>query len=188
MEASIPTHQKNVGTFIHLSTFSKYFFPFGNFIAPLILWSAQKRDSAFIDEHGRGAINFQLSLFLYLISLVVISIPFFVFFAISAGNGSESLIKYGYINDPTDFADLSGFLITGIIVGVIALGIFVLEIISVISAAVTASKGELYRYPFTINFIKKSEALVTSTKKADPSAASDSDVTSTSADTDNSSI
>jgi len=35
------SHQKNLSTFIHLSTFSKWIFPFGNFIAPLILWSAQ---------------------------------------------------------------------------------------------------------------------------------------------------
>lgn len=157
METSIPLHHKNVGTIIHLSTFAKYFFPLGNFIAPLIIWSTQKRESLFIDEHGRGAINFQLSILLYLIALLVISIPFFAYFIISAGGGSESFIKYGYIKNPTDFADLSGFLITAIIVGIIGVGIFVLEIISVISAAVAASQGQIYRYPFTIHFIKKSE-------------------------------
>ena len=169
METSIPIHHKNVGTIIHLSTFAKYFFPLGNFIAPLIIWSAQKRDSLFIDEHGRGAINFQLSILLYLIAIIVISIPFFAFFILSAGGGSESFIKYGYISDPTDFADLSGFLITAIIVGIIGVGIFVLEIISVISAAVAASRGELYNYPFTIHFIKKSEAVPLPTKETDSS-------------------
>lgn len=153
METSITTHQKNIGTLIHLSTFSKYLFPFGNFIAPLILWSAQKRNAAFIDKHGRDAINFQLSILLYLIALVVISIPFFIYFAISAGSGSESLLTNGYINDPSDFADLGGFLVTAIVVAILALGIFLLEIITVISAAVKASQGEIYQFPLTINFI-----------------------------------
>ncbi len=77
METTVPTSQKNIGAFIHLSTFSKYLFPFGNFIAPLIIWSAQRRDSTFIDAHGRNAINFQLSMLLYLIAIAVVSLPFF---------------------------------------------------------------------------------------------------------------
>ena len=153
MGTSLNTNDKNIGTLIHLSTFSKYLFPFGNFIAPLIIWSAQKRNSTFIDKHGRDAINFQLSTLLYLIALVVISIPFFIYFAISAGGGSESLLTNGYINDPSDFADLAGFLITAVIVAIIAIGIFLLEIITVISAAVEASQGGIYKFPLTINFI-----------------------------------
>jgi len=160
MKTSITTHQKNIGTLIHLSTFSKYFFPFGNFIVPLILWSAQKRNAAFIDKHGRDAINFQLSILLYLITLAVISIPFFIYFAISAGNGSESLLTNGYINDPNDFADLGGFLITAIVVVILALGIFLVEVITVISAAVKASQGEIYQFPLSINFISASAIIV----------------------------
>ena len=160
METSITTNQKNIGTLIHLSTFSKYLFPFGNFIAPLILWSAQKRNSAFIDKHGRDAINFQLSTLLYLIALVVISIPFFVYFAISAGSGSESLLTNGYINDPSDFADFGGFLITAIVLAILALGLFLVELISVISAAVKASQGGVYKFPLTINFISASAVTV----------------------------
>ncbi len=174
METSISTHHKNIGTFIHLSTFAKYFFPFGNFIAPLILWSAQKRDSAFVDRHGRDAINFQLSILLYLIAIVILSIPFFIYFAISAGGGSESLIKYGYISDPSDFADLGGFLITAIILGIFIVAIFLIEIISVISAAIKASQGETYSYPLTINFIKQST--IDTTQNSSTAAASSEDV------------
>jgi len=31
MESSIEKHQRNLGTFIHVSTFSKYFIPFWEF-------------------------------------------------------------------------------------------------------------------------------------------------------------
>ncbi len=169
METSIPTHHKNVGTLIHLSTFCKYLFPFGNFIAPLILWSAQKRNSLFIDKHGRDAINFQLSILLYFIALAVISIPFFIYFIVSAGEGSASLLNNGYINDPSDFADLGGFLITAIVVGVLAIGLFLIEIITVISAAVQASQGGIYKFPLLINFIQASAVAETPDTQEDSS-------------------
>ena len=57
-------HQKNIATFIHLSTFSRFIFPFGNFIGPIILWVANKDKSDFIDHHGKQAINFQISILL----------------------------------------------------------------------------------------------------------------------------
>jgi len=156
METSIPTHQKNVSTFIHLATFFKYVFPLGNFIAPLVLWSAQKRNSNFIDEHGRGAINFQLSILLYIISVAVISIPFFVYQTLLLEAPNSRLLYNGHIDHITDVQQLGGIFITLSIVIIIITALFLIEIISVISAAVKASKGELYTYPLTIQFIKKS--------------------------------
>lgn len=169
METSIPAHHKNVGIFIHLSTFCKYLFPFGNFIAPLIIWSAQKRDAPFIDKHGRAAINFQLSILLYLVALVILSIPILIYFAVVAGGGSENFNSFGHINDPTDFADFSAFLITLIILGIFIIGFFLIELISVISAAVKASQGELYTFPITINFIKAAEVTETESTQRDSS-------------------
>jgi uncharacterized protein len=60
----LDTHQKNIATFIHLSTFSRFIIPLGNFIGPVILWIANKEKSEFIDNHGKQAINFQLSVLL----------------------------------------------------------------------------------------------------------------------------
>ncbi len=154
MESTVTNHQKNLGTFIHLSTFAKWFFPFGNFIAPLILWSAQKNNSAFVDKNGREAINFQLSTLLYTIALVVVSIPFFVWQALKLEGSDAELYFNGHIHSNGDVASLSTILIIAIIVGTIALGIALFEIINVVSAAIKASKGEEFSYPFTINFIK----------------------------------
>ncbi len=156
MKTSIPTHQKNVGTFIHLATFFKYVLPLGNFIAPLVLWSAQKRNSNFIDEHGRGAINFQLSILLYIIAVVVLSIPFFVYQTLLLETPNTRLFYNGHIDHIKDIEQLGGVFITICIVAIIIIALFLIEIISVISAAVKASKGELYTYPLTIPFIKKS--------------------------------
>lgn len=44
---------------------------FGGFIVPLILWLATRHSVEGMDEHGRSAVNLQLSLLLY----IIISIP-----------------------------------------------------------------------------------------------------------------
>ncbi len=72
-------HHKNIATFIHLSTFSRFIIPLGNYLGPVILWMLNKEKSEFINEHGKQAINFQLSILLYSIVIGVISIPFFMF-------------------------------------------------------------------------------------------------------------
>ena len=154
MDSTVTNHQKNLGTFIHLSTFAKWFFPFGNFIAPLILWSAQKNTSKFVDKNGREAINFQLSTLLYTIVLIIISIPFFVWQALKLEGSDAALTFNGHIHSNGDVASLGAVLIIAIIVGTLALGIALFEIINVVSAAIKASKGEEFTYPLSINFIK----------------------------------
>jgi len=39
------------------------------FLGPLVLWLVKKDQSAFIDHHGREALNFQITLFLVMIAL-----------------------------------------------------------------------------------------------------------------------
>ena len=69
MEILTTKPDRTVASLIHISTFSKYLLPFGNFILPLILWSAKKNDP-FVNEHGKQALNFQISIFLYFVLLV----------------------------------------------------------------------------------------------------------------------
>ncbi len=153
METSITTNQKNTAAFIHLSVFSQFIFPLGNFIAPLIIWAALKRDSLFVDNHGRRALNFQMSTFLYAIGIVLIAIPFLVW------QGLKLAGENGYIDEEVfehfPFpGEASGLLITALIFAVLLLALFVITLFSVISAAVSASNGEEYKYPLTINFLK----------------------------------
>lgn len=156
MDRTVTTHQKNLSTFIHLSTFSKWFIPFGNLIAPLVLWSAQKNKSRFVDTHGRDAINFQLSILIYTIALVIISIPFFVWQAIKLEGTNAHITFNDHFHSHGDISSMSTLLIIAIVVGTLAIGLAILEIVSVVSAAIKASNGENYKYPFTINFIKAS--------------------------------
>ncbi|RZS93317.1 DUF4870 domain-containing protein [Aquimarina brevivitae] len=147
------SNHKNIATFIHLGIFSKYFFPFGGFIAPILLWTLNKDKSEFIDKNGKEAINFQLSILLYIIVLGTLSIPFFIFNVL----GDASLMNLTHndnihinMSNPGSFNVLIG----ASFIGIIALIGFFLEIVFIINAAIKANKGEEYRYPLTIRFLK----------------------------------
>ncbi|MGB5499707.1 MAG: DUF4870 domain-containing protein, partial [Maribacter sp.] len=74
MTDTLSKHERNLSAIIHASTFSKFFIPFGNFIIPLVLWSANKKEYEFVDYNGKQALNFQISILLYSIILGIVSI------------------------------------------------------------------------------------------------------------------
>lgn len=87
----------------HLSSLTGLFTVVGSIVGPLIVWQIQKDKSAFVDYHGKEAVNFNITiaiaaavsflLFLLLIGLVLIWIVgavwliFTVIAAIKANNG-----------------------------------------------------------------------------------------------------
>ena len=73
------TDDRTMGMLCHLSTLAGWVFPFGNIIAPLIIWAIKKDSSGFVDDQGKEAMNFQISVTIYaiiagLLFLVVIGI------------------------------------------------------------------------------------------------------------------
>ena len=147
----LDNHQKNIATFIHLSTFIRFIIPLGNFIGPIILWVSNKDKSEFVDSHGKQAINFQISIFLYAIILGTISIPFFIFNIFS---GFDFIDFHGLHDFHLNIGKPSPLLYIGGALGGLAILGFVLELVFIIKASLKARDGELYQYPFTINFIK----------------------------------
>ena len=53
---------RTIAALSHLAAFAGLAIPFGNVLGPLIVWLARRDDSPFIDDHGKQALNFQLSL------------------------------------------------------------------------------------------------------------------------------
>jgi uncharacterized Tic20 family protein len=64
---------KNWCMFCHASAFIQ-FFGFPSFIGPLVIWLIKKNEISQVDQHGKEALNFQLSILLY--SLICIPLCF----------------------------------------------------------------------------------------------------------------
>ncbi|MHC4213025.1 MAG: DUF4870 domain-containing protein [Planctomycetota bacterium] len=76
--------------FCHLAGLATYLgIPFGGLIAPLIIWQIKKDDHPFIDANGKEAVNFQISIYIYIvisIILIPVVIGFFLLFAVGIFN------------------------------------------------------------------------------------------------------
>ncbi len=151
MKITVYKSDTNLATLIHLSVFTKCVIPFGNFIFPLILW-ATKRNEAFIDHHGRNALNFQISVFLYFILVVCLGIAGFILLAADF-HYEESFIPAKNLFAISDFSEALPFVILAAILAIVLLALFVLEIFGVVNASIKASNGALYSYPLSIPFI-----------------------------------
>ncbi len=76
--------ERNWAMLCHLSSFAGYFFPFGGILGPLICWLSRKDESQWIDFNGKQALNFQLSILLYMVLaiplvFIIVGIPILVF-------------------------------------------------------------------------------------------------------------
>lgn len=57
----------------HLSALAGLIVPMGNIIAPLVVWLLKRDQSPEIDAHGKESVNFQISMFIYIAALSVIT-------------------------------------------------------------------------------------------------------------------
>lgn len=74
---------RNWAMFCHLSAFAGGFIPLGSLLGPLVCWLARRDISPWVDKNGKAALNFQLSMLLYLVLCVpllfiVVGIPLFI--------------------------------------------------------------------------------------------------------------
>ncbi|SFU55275.1 hypothetical protein SAMN05216480_10715 [Pustulibacterium marinum] len=154
MESSINQHHKNVATFIHISVFSKYFIPLGNFIAPIVLWAINKDRSDFIDHHGKQALNLQISIIVYhLLLLLILGIPF----ALLNMDASWDMFHITFQNDNffwDSFDHIHGNIFWLLTAGSLLISLWIYGIICAVLAAMKANEGIYYKIPFTLNIIK----------------------------------
>ena len=78
------THDERMWAMLcHLSALAGYVFPFGNIIAPLVVWLIKKDEFPLVNDQGKEAINFQISMTIYIIAsiiliIVIIGIPLLI--------------------------------------------------------------------------------------------------------------
>ena len=86
------------------------------FIGPLIIWLNEREKHRFVDEHGRAAMNYQISMMIYFTA-----------------------------------AYLSLFIFIGWILAPL---LTIVHIVLIILGAVKAQRGESWRYPISLTFLK----------------------------------
>ena len=73
----------NWGMFCHLSALlgfiwfpisSFLFIPFGHLLGPLVIWLIKRQEHAFIDEQGKEALNFQITMTIGMIAASFLSV------------------------------------------------------------------------------------------------------------------
>lgn len=101
--------------------------PLLGLIGTIIMWRIKAEQSPFLDDHGREATNFQLSLILY----TVLGIAFMI---VTFGIGALLAVP-----------------------GMIAM--IALSIVGQVRGAMAAHRGEYYRYPCCVRFIKAPDDL-----------------------------
>jgi uncharacterized protein len=127
MNETVQTNDRAWNVVCHLSALIALVgIPFGHILGPLIIWLVRKGDSPSTDAHGKEALNFQISVTIYGLVAVAVTVGLM-------------LVLIGFLLLP--------LLIVGLIV------VPLVDMVFVILAAVKASNGELYRYPFTLRLI-----------------------------------
>mgnify|MGYP002332331320 FL=1 len=141
-------NNENTNAFlIHISAFAGFVFPFGSIITPLIVWQTLKDRSQFLDEQGKEAVNFNITYSLYMFILSLAIVPFFIRNLFNGWNNHS----YGFDwNFDLGFGSLFGIIGFASFAGIIGL----IKIALIILASIKANKGENYRYPLTIKFVK----------------------------------
>ncbi|MCB9838343.1 MAG: DUF4870 domain-containing protein [Phycisphaeraceae bacterium] len=98
-------------------------------IGSIVMWRIKSKESPFYDDHGREAVNFQLSLFVYFIVGWLILALF-------------TLVTLGF-----------GVVLAAPIGGLGIIGLIVLRFVGCIRGAIAANRGEYYRYPMCLRFL-----------------------------------
>lgn len=146
--------ERNIAALTHLSTFSQYIIPFGNYIFPIIFWTSKKEQSEFIDHNGKQALNFQLSILIYSLVMAMIAIPILLYTVLQNVSLNDIVNCHHIFFENFYYGNSIGILTIAILSLLIIVIIKIAEFFLVIQAAVKASNGEKYNYPFTIPFLK----------------------------------
>ncbi len=116
---------KTYAVLMHLSVLAHLVLPYISLAIPIIMWLTRKDRSVFIDDHGREAINFQISVTIYSFVLPIIGV---IIMFLTLGLGVILLIPLVFLP-------------------------YVLAIVGMVMAIVRTNKGEYFRYPMTIRFL-----------------------------------
>jgi uncharacterized Tic20 family protein len=118
----------------HLAALTGHLIPFGSLVGPLVIWLVKRDESPFVNEHGKEAVNFQLSTIVYGILYLTVALGVAIDAGVHAGNFEAFPVRLYWV----------------IAVGVLS---WLFWTVCVIVGAVMAAGGKPFRYPLSIRFI-----------------------------------
>lgn len=77
IEETEPTPNRNVrqwAMICHISAFLGFIIPFGNLLGPLIVWQMKRDLDPFIDDQGKEALNFQITVTIGVFASILLAI------------------------------------------------------------------------------------------------------------------
>nr|WP_279633050.1 DUF4870 domain-containing protein [Lysobacter alkalisoli] len=69
----MPADQRQWALFTHLSALIGFIIPFGNILGPLVMWLVKRETMPFADEQGKEALNFNITVGIIGLALVVLT-------------------------------------------------------------------------------------------------------------------
>lgn len=64
--------QKTWGMIAHLSALIGFVIPFGNILGPLVVWLVKKDTMPFVDDQGKEALNFNITIAIVILALMIV--------------------------------------------------------------------------------------------------------------------
>ena len=111
--AGVPSaEEKQWALFAHLSALVGYIIPFGSIIGPLVIWQIKKNEMPFVDDQGKEALNFQITVaiiaivclllvliligILLLWALAIVNLVLIIIAALAANNGQAYRYPFAF--------------------------------------------------------------------------------------------
>ncbi|GAB2794332.1 DUF4870 domain-containing protein [Rhabdobacter roseus] len=122
--------------------------PFLGLIATLVLYYSQREKGAFVSSNGKESVNFQITLALLGVLMVILVMIFFggsiLSMFMGGASGSEAAAGAGVM----------GLIGTSLIVGLVAMVVGITAVVLMIIGTIRANGGQVYRYPISIRLVK----------------------------------
>ena len=83
--SGISADERQWAMFAHLSALIGFIIPFGNLLGPLVIWLMKKETMPFVDQQGKEALNFQITVTIAMMVsaiLIIVVIGFVLMFII----------------------------------------------------------------------------------------------------------
>jgi uncharacterized protein len=145
----LTTEERNWAMASHLSALVAVAgLPFGHVVGPLIVYLVKHKESAFVAEHSRSSLNYQITISIAAILAIIVGV--IVFAAVIAVAGASS----SHTSDAAGTAAGVGFLALWIIIFGVVASLFIISLVFIIMGTMAAGAGKPYTYPFAIKFVR----------------------------------